>query len=389
MEGMRIREGETASLGRVDGDLEAGDHVLIRSAEGRRVIVGGRASFDGSVELDCDFECQSLRSRDGMVRVSGELLVHGDIDVEEALYTRGSVRAERIDVGGKLVAGASLESKSVDVGGSLEVQGDITADTVDAGGTFEVRGEMRVRDLDVGGRVELSGGEVSGDIDVGGRLVARKALKFNKIETGGTVELAGGEGKEIEVGGRLLSRGDLRCEKVEVGGLVEVEGNLSVADADVGGRIGVSGELKMERRLEVGGVADIGGLLSGMDVEVGGSLRALKGLLSGSARIGGRVETAQGLKAERIELSRATRAVGTLVGGDLFLGKGAQVQDVYCDRLVSEGWSRMGKVFVRDAELGDNTVVERLVYTGELREGRRVVHQNPPQKVESLPPFPL
>lgn len=48
------------------------------------MLVVGRALFDGSVEVDGDFECGSLRSRDGLVRVNGNLTVHEDVDVERA-----------------------------------------------------------------------------------------------------------------------------------------------------------------------------------------------------------------------------------------------------------------------------------------------------------------
>src|SRR5271157_2637775 len=140
MEGTRIREREEARLGRVDGDLRAEDHALIRAADGRSVSVSGRAEFEGSVEIDCDFNCGSMESRDGLVRVNGNLTVQEGVDVEEALYVRGTVRADGIDVGGKLSVGGSLEARKVDVGGSVEVQGDLTADSVDAGGSLDVSG---------------------------------------------------------------------------------------------------------------------------------------------------------------------------------------------------------------------------------------------------------
>ncbi len=389
MEERVIREGETAKLGRVEGDMRAGNHALIQTSEGSLVLVTGTAFFEGSVEVDCDFECDSLQSRDGLVRVNGNLTVHEGIDVEEALYTRGNVKAKRADVGGRLSVGASLETQKVDVGGSLEVQGNVVAESVDVGGSFEAHGELKLNDLDVGGSVEVGGGEVTGTIDVGGRFISRKELRFDRLETGGSVELSGGKGKKIEVGARLQSKGDLDCEEMEVGGLAVVEGNLSGRTAEIGGKIRVSGDLALAVRLEVGGYAEIGGVLSGTDVEVGGILRVAKGLLSGSAEIGGRVETAKGLKANRIEIGKGASCTGNLVGGVVHIGKRAQVQDVYCSRLEVEGGSKLGKVYAESVDIGDACVVGGLVYTKELREGERVVHLSPPQKSESLPPFPL
>jgi predicted acyltransferase (DUF342 family) len=384
-----IPAGRTAKLDNLDGDLRVENRAVVQAKEGHHVMVSGKASFEGSVEVDCDFECGSLESSDGMVRINGDLVVHDDIDVEEALYTRGNLKAKKIDVGGRLVVGISLEAESTDVGGALEVQGNITADWVDVGGSFEVLGGVKLRDMDVGGTVEIGGGDVSGKIDVGGNFTSRKSLRFHRIDTGGTVELNGGEGKEIEVGGKLRSVGDLRCDEVEVGGLADVEGSLFVNEAEVGGRIRVSGDLGAVERLEVGGAAEVHGVLSGKDVDVGGTLRASKGVLSGSARIGGLVETAGGLKAAVIELGRGAKCIGPLVGGRIQIEERAHVQDVYCERLVVEKEARLGRLFVESVEIGDSCVVETLVYTKELREGTGVVHLSPPQKVENLPPFPL
>lgn len=389
MEERVIRERETVRLGRVDGDVRARNHAVIQASEGSSVFVAGTAFFEGSVELDCDFECGSLQSRDGLVRVNGSLTVHEEIDVEEALYARGSVKAKRVDVGGRLSVGMSLETQRAEVGGSLEVQGSVAAESVDVGGSFEALGELRLKDLDVGGSVEIGGGEVTGTIDVGGKFTSRKELRFDRLETGGSVELSGGKGKKIEVGAKLQSYGDLDCEEMEVGGLAVVEGSLSGRTAEIGGKIRVSGDLALTSRLEVGGLAEIGGVLSGTDVEVGGILRAAKGLLSGSVEIGGRVETSQGLKANGIEIGKGASCIGNLVGGVVHIGKRAQVQDVYCSRLKVEGGSKLGKVYAESVDIGDTCVVGGLVYTRELREGERVIHLSPPQKSESLPPFPL
>lgn len=389
MEERVIQEGESVKLGRVEGDMKARNHALIRASEGSLVSVAGTAFFEGNVEVDCDFECGSLQSRDGIARFNGNLTVQEEIDVEDALYTRGNVKAKRVDVGGRLSVGMSLDTQKADVGGSLEVQGNVVAESVDVGGSFEAIGELKLKDLDVGGSAEVGGGEVTGTIDVGGRFVSRKELKFDRLETGGTAELSGGKGKKIEVGARLQSNGDLDCDEMDVGGLAVVEGNLSGKTAEVGGRIRVSGDLALTVRLEVGGLAEIGGVLSGTDVEVGGSLKASKGLLTGSVEIGGRLETAQGLKANRIEIGRGASCIGNLVGGVVYIDKRAQVQDVYCSQLIVEGGSRLGKVYTERADIGDTCVVGGLVYTKELREGERVMYLSPPQKSGSLPPFPL
>jgi cytoskeletal protein CcmA (bactofilin family) len=389
MEETRVSRGERARLGTVQGDLRAEDHSVMEPSEGTRVVVVGRATFEGSVEVNCDFECNSLHSRDGLVRINGDLIVTEEVDVEDALYVRGNVKAKRIDVGGRFSAGGSLQAADTDVGGILEVQGGITGDSVDVGGSMDVRGEVKVKDLEAGGRVEVGGGEVAGTVDVGGTFRSSRHLKFDVIDTGGTVELAGGEGRRIDVGGRVTSQGDLKCDEVDVGGVVDVNGSLAGRSADVGGRIRVTGDLRLSEKLDVGGAAEIGGVISGKDVEVGGRLRASKGLLSGDVSVSGTVDAPQGLKAVTIRLGRGARCSGTLVGGTIHLGAHSQAEDIFCSRLEVEGGTRLGKVAAERAEFGDDCIVKEIVYTGEIRQGSRVLFMTPPQKSESLPPFPL
>ena len=388
MEETRIRAGQPARIGTVQGDLVAENHVLIQASD-RSIRVMGRALFEGSAEVDGDFECESLKSRDGLLRVNGGLTVHEDVDVEEALYVRGNVKAKSVDVGGRLSVGISLEAQSVDVGGSVEVQGNLSGDAVDVGGSLFVLGEVMLNELDTGGSVDVGGGEVTDKIDVGGTFRSRKPIKFKEIDTGGTIELSGGKGVAVEVGGNLRSNGDVECESVEAGGTVDIVGSLAGKSVDVGGRVRVSGDLRLSEGLEVGGVAEVGGLLSGVDVEVGGRLRTAKAVLTGRARVGGVLESAQGFKTEHIELGNGSRCMGTLVAKEVNLGDNSHADDIYCLHLRVGDHSKLGRVFAETAELGDLCVVEALVYTQELRQGDMVVFRSAPQKSSGLPPFPL
>jgi len=45
------------------------------------VTVTGCASFEGNADVDCDFECDSLRVDRGKLNVSGNLTVHNGLDV--------------------------------------------------------------------------------------------------------------------------------------------------------------------------------------------------------------------------------------------------------------------------------------------------------------------
>ena len=185
MEETRVGRGQRAKLGTVQGDLRVEDHAVIEPDQGTLVAVSGRAIFEGSVEINCDFKCASLDSDNGLIRISGDLEVTEEVDVEDALYVRGGVRAKTIDVGGKLSTGGSLEAQSTEVGGTLDVQGSFAGDSVDVGGSMEVKGEVRLKVLDAGGRVDVGGGEVAGAVDVGGRCKSWGLGKCLGIAPGG------------------------------------------------------------------------------------------------------------------------------------------------------------------------------------------------------------
>lgn len=64
-----VPKGSTVKLGRVEGGLSAENHAFIQAVDGSGVVVARTASFEGSCEVDCDLECGSLESWDGLVRV--------------------------------------------------------------------------------------------------------------------------------------------------------------------------------------------------------------------------------------------------------------------------------------------------------------------------------
>ena len=381
--------GTAAKLDRVDGELEAEDHAIIQAMNGRSVTITGSARFEGSVEVECDLECGSLESTDGIARINGSLVSHQWVDVDDALYVKGNLKSAKIEVGGRLSVGGALEAETAEVGGSLEVQGDALVGSVEVGGSFEVRGTARLKEFDVGGRVTLEGGEVTGRAEVGGTLISRKPLKFGEIDVGGTIELLGGEGESVQVGGSLRTAGGFNCRRIEVGGVLEAEGNLAGHEAEVGGTFRVTGSVALDGRLEVGGVVDVGKVLSAARLEVGGSFRAAKAVVAGGAEVGGNLETTEGLKAESVEIGTGASCYGVIVGAAVHIERSSKVQDVFCARLEAERGARMGSVFAQSVRLDDDCAVGRIVYTRELTEGSRVSHQAPSQKVDSLPPFPL
>ncbi|HYC26717.1 MAG TPA: hypothetical protein VEB67_01700 [Nitrososphaerales archaeon] len=389
MESAHVRRGSTMKLGRVEGDLVAEDHALLQPADGHVIVVTGRVTFEGSVEVDSSLECDYFESSGGIARVNGDLTTRADVEVDDALYTRGNLKAGRVDVGGKLYVGSSLLSEDVDVGGSLEVQGDLESDRVDVGGSVEVLGELKAKKLDVGGRVELGGGGRVEDADVGGTLASRKPLSFGRLDVGGTIELEGGEGDSVDVGGRLRSYKALVCKEVEVGGYVEVDGGLSGDKVQVGGKLEVTGDLRLTEGLQVGGFAEVRGEISAAKVTIGESLRADKCVVQGSADIGHRVETQKGLKADAITLGKAASVKGPLVGNRVDIGVASRVEDVWCSELTVDRASKVGRVWTDSANFASDCQAEGVTYTKGVEQDSRVRFSSPPQKVDRLPPNPI
>jgi cytoskeletal protein CcmA (bactofilin family) len=388
MEKVRLARRSTATLGRVDGDLEVEDHALLQASDRSGVVVVGKAIFEGSVEVDCSLECGSLESSSGIVRISGDLTAHGKIEADDAIYIRGNTTADKIEVGGKLSVGNSLVSNLVDVGGSLEVQGNLESASVDVGGSVDVQGELKVKQLDVGGKAEIGGGRIE-EADVGGTLVSRKPLGFGRLDVGGTIEIEGGEGDSIEVGGRLLSFKPLKCRQLKVGGTIEVDGGMSGTRVEVGGKLDVSGDLELTEDLEVGGMAVVGGTIIASRLVVGVSLRADKCIVNGSAEVGHRIETSKGMKAASLTLGSGGICRGPIVATKIDLGVAARVEDVYCSSLTADRASKLGKVWADEIHLDDDCFADSIAYTREMKEGARLRYNSPPQKVDSLPASPI
>jgi cytoskeletal protein CcmA (bactofilin family) len=412
---VHVEKGSTARLGSVDGELRVGGNAKITAADGKLVTVSGSARFESSADIDCDFQCESLTVDRGVLKVTGELTVLKGMDVAHTVKVDGAIRAQEIEVGGKMYADSVLCGGSVRVGGVVEVGKTLEASSVDVGGRVRVHGAVKIKDLGVGGQAEVGGGSITGRTTVGGVFESRAPLEFGELQVYGKCELpAGCKGQGITTSGRLTVRGDLACERIEVGGAADMGGDCTAGRMTINGKLDVSGSLTVKGLLENFGSGEVSGDYTGADLRLGGRLRARKIFLSNSAEVAGEVETEQGMRSKSIVVGSGSRCKGPIVGerielsksqftmanwgahwaGQAFsmrlIGRMTNVEDVYGDEVMLGANTRCGKVFARTIELQTGCIVDRAVYTGELRQGNnRVYFVHPPEKVDTLPPFPL
>jgi cytoskeletal protein CcmA (bactofilin family) len=415
MSDVRVERGTTARLEHVEGNLKASRNARISAAKGNLVRVSGGAYFEGSAEIDCDFECDSLRVDRGRLKVTGNLTVRNDMDVAHSVEVDGAIRARRIDVGGKLLAKAISCERSVTVGGIVGVAEALEAESVEVGGKVAVSGNVKIKDLGVGGKAEVGGGSISGQVKVGGVFASSGPLQFGEMQVYGKCTLpAGCKGQKISTFGKLSVAGALSCEEIDVGGVTDVQGDCNAGKISVNGRLSIYGSLAVAGTLEANGSGEVGGEVKGTDLRVGGTFRARRVILSNEADIAGELETEQGMKAKSVTIRSGTRCKGPVIGGRVelgmsslaianwraswagqsiqmrFVGRMTDAEDVYGEEVILGRNSRCRKIFAKRVEVADGCTVEQIIYTEELRgENHKVFFNRPPEKVPSLPSFPL
>ncbi len=415
MSELRVERGSTARLDRVEGDLRVSSNARIAAAKGGVVTVTGGAYFEGNAQVDCDFQCDSLKVDRGKLTVAGDLTVQNGLDVAHTVEARGAIRANDMDVGGKIIAKSISCAGAVRVGGFLDIEETLEAESVEVGGKVAVGGAVTITNLGVGGKADVGGGSINGNTRVGGFFSSTAPLEFGELQVYGRCALpAGCKGKKISTYGKLSVEGSIACEMVDVGGVTDVRGDMSASEVLVNGKLDVSGSLSVKGTLEAYGSCEVKGDLRGTDLRMGGRLKARKATLSNEASVAGEVETELGLKANSIEVRSGTRCKGALVGGKVELGKSSfafvnwrsrwagqalavraigrttVAEDIYGSEVVLGSDTKCGRIFAEKVELGDRCVVDQVTYTEELRrKSGRAFLTHPAEKVASLPPFPL
>ena len=404
-----VPRGASERLGRVEGRLDVANGATLRAADGNLVVVTGEARFAGNATVDCDLECERLTVEHwGKLVVSGDLTVHTRLDVSNAIEVRGTMKAEEVDVGGRVDA-RSVSCKRMRVGGIARVSESLQAELVDVGGKIEAPGSLDVKELRVGGKAEIGGGAITGTINVGGKFESSSRLDFGELQVYGMGSLAAGsKGRKITASGKLRAKGDLECDQIEIAGVAEVSGSCRAVRVEVKGKLDVGGSLSASERLDVHGVTEVRGAFDGESLRVSGKFSAEKAILTKDAEIYGAVDTRQGLKAKSVVVRSGTRCTGPIIGESVDVGESgpgvsafllgqrlriqagtSRVEDVYASRVVIGAGSRAGRIFAETVHLASGSDVDEVTYIGELSVADHVKIAHPVRKVDKLKEPPL
>ena len=387
-------------------------------------MVMGGAYFEGDANIDCDFECNSLKvgqsaRHGGTLRVKGSLFVHNKLEVSRSLEVRRELRAEEIDVSGKIEAD-SLICKMVKVGGILKVNTMIeSSELVDVGWMMKIPGTVKLHDLTIGGLANIGGGSITGIIEARMKFDSKSELQFGELRIFGKATLpANCTGKKISAFGRLLVNGPINCDEIKVEGSTDVRGNCKSSSIEVHGKLDVLGSLLIIDKIEIHGNVNVRNEINGSNLQVTGNLEATKIVISGEANITGAVETKSGLKAQSIVIGSGSRCEGPLVGERVEIGKSGmnvmawgtkwagqnitmrltgrptRVENIYGTSVYLREFATARRIFSQNVELEKACSADHLTYSGEIKfpEGNNknsVFINHQPEKVDKLPIPPL
>jgi len=435
MSDIHIRRGETATLDRVEGELQIGNNAKIEASNGKNVVVTKGVYLEGKAYVNCDLECDSLESKTllskkitfkvlsnkqrlevtgrsvGRLEMNGNLYVHKQLNVSHTVQVKGSIKAEDIDVGGKLEADA-VNCSRIRVGGCADIKNTFEASTVEIGGKI-VAGVVKLGILSVGGEAEVDGGSVTGNIHVRGKFVSKSPLEFGELLVYGRGSLpANCKGHRLSTFGKIDIYGNITCDYIQVSGSVEVRGDCHAEKIEVGGKFEVSGSLFVADRLEGFGSTKTAGNFEGNSLRFGGKFQANKITVNEEADISGKVATKEGFKAKQLNVRSGTQIDGALIGEHVEIGKSpdlsygawvstlptkflamtggnVKVQDIYAQEVMMGTLCKAERIFADTVKIEQGSSVEQVVYTTQFQADPNVTIHQPPQKVTNLPPAPF
>jgi cytoskeletal protein CcmA (bactofilin family) len=328
MSNTSIKRGRTVRLGRVEGELKVGNDAKIETSDGKLVVVSQGAYFEGSAEVNCSFECETLkvgyRGREPL-RIDGNLTVHKKLEIGESIEVSGTIQAEEIDLVGKIRA-QSIKCDRFNALGNVSVTGNLDCDNMEISKVTKVQGNCVAKTVEVNGQLRVQGTLES----------AESVIIFGSADVSQVVKSPS-----------LKIRGKFRALRAEIGGEIELEGEAGTTQ----------------------------GLLSTTVIIATGSKCV-------GPIVGDRVEIGKS-GAVLVDWKKSWAGQSLMLR---VIGKGTRVEDVYGKLVRLGASSQSNKVYSQIVEFEQGAVANQVQYTGEIRGQVQTGHfQHTPRKVTSLP----
>ncbi|MGB6672593.1 MAG: polymer-forming cytoskeletal protein [Candidatus Nitrosopolaris sp.] len=328
MSNTSVKRGSTVRLGRVEGELKVGNNAKIETSDGKLVVVSQGAYFEGSAEVNCNFECETLKvgyRGQQPLRIDGNLTVHKKLEIGQSIEVSGTIQAEEIDVVGKIRA-QSIKCDRFNALGNASVMGNLDCDDMEISKVTKVQGNCIAKTVGVNGQLRLQGTlESAESVVIYGSADVSQVVKSPSLKIGGKFRALRAEiGDEINLAGEAETNQGLLCNTVII-----ATGSKCI------------------------------GPIVGDRVEVGKSGAVL-------------TDWSKSWAGQSLNLR--------------VIGRGTRVEDVY-GKLVSLGASsHSNKVYSEIVEFEQGAVANQVQYTGEIRGPIQTGHfQRTPRKVTKLP----
>ena len=328
MSNTSVKRGSTVSLRRVEGDLKVGNNAKIENSDGKLVVVSQGAYFEGSADVNCSFECETLkvgyRGRQPL-RIAGNLTVHKKFEIGGSLEVSGAIQAEKIDVMGKIRAQS------------------IKCDRFITHANASITGNLKCDDM-----------EIDKVTKVQGSCVAKTVVVIGQLHLQGTLESTES----------VVIYGSADCSQVVKSPSLKIGGKFRALSAQISGEIDLAGEAETTQGL------------------FGNTVIIATGSKCAGPIVGDRVEVGKsGVVLADWRKSWAGQSLKFRV-----IAKGTHVEDVYGKLVHLGASSQSNKVYSEIVEFEQGAVANQVQYTGEIRGPIQTGHfQHTPRKVTKLP----
>jgi len=329
MSNTSVKGGSTVRLGHVEGELKVGNNAKIEtSSDEKLVVVSQGAYFEGSAEVNCSFECETLKvGYRGLqpLRIGGNLIVHKKLEIGESIEVLGTIEAEEIEVMGKIRA-RSIKCEIFNTLGNTSVVGNLDCDVMEIGKVTKIQGNCVAKTVGVNGQLLLRGTLESAEyVVIYGSADVSQVIKSRSLKIGGK----------------------FRALRAEIDGEIDLAGEAQTAQGLLGNTVIIATGSKCR------------GPIVGDRVEVGKSGAVLADRRDSWA--------GQSLKLR-------------------IIGKGTRVEDVYGKLVRLGASSQSNNVYSEIVEFEQGAIANQVQYTGEIRGPIQTGHfQRTPRKVTKLP----